>query len=118
MHMAQLADELGLTPEQRQKLEKKLEADKKAMEAKMKQRMGEMQKHMKAVEDAFATETFDAKKVGVGTHRVTMVKEMADNRVHFVETVLGILTPEQRTKFADHVRAHAGPGMGMGMGPK
>jgi hypothetical protein len=37
-----------------------------------------------------------------------MIKAMAKSRVDFVQTVLGVLTPEQRAKFAEHVRAHAG----------
>jgi Spy/CpxP family protein refolding chaperone len=73
----------------------------------MKANMGVMQKHMKAIGDAFETDKFDAKKVGVGEHASDMAKTMAKNRIAFVEAVLSVLTPEQRTKFAEHVRTHA-----------
>jgi Spy/CpxP family protein refolding chaperone len=33
---------------------------------------------------------------------------MATERVTFVETVLAVLTPDQRAKFAAHLREHAG----------
>jgi Spy/CpxP family protein refolding chaperone len=36
-----------------------------------------------------------------------MVKAIAKHRIEFVQTVLGVLTPEQRPKFAEHIRAHA-----------
>jgi Spy/CpxP family protein refolding chaperone len=107
MMLEKLSTDLGLTPEQKDKLGKKLDAYMKTQEAEMKARMAAQEKHMKAIGDAFAGDKFDAKKVGVGTQAPTMAKEMATSKVTFAETVLGVLTPEQRAKFADHIRAHA-----------
>ena len=106
--MDKLADDLALTPEQREKIHTKLEAQMKAKEGTMKAKMAESEKHMKAVGDAFETDKFDAKKAGVGAQAPDMAKGMATERVTFVETILAVLTPDQRTKFAAHVKEHAG----------
>jgi Spy/CpxP family protein refolding chaperone len=105
-----LADELGLTPEQREKLHAKMKEEMKSMMATRKARMEKMHQHMKAVGDAFETDTFDAKKAGVGEHGPEMVKEMATMRVHMAEAILPILTPDQRAKFSAHLKAHAEDG--------
>jgi len=105
--MGKLFDDLGLTPEQKTKLHAKLDAQMKADHAAMKQKMEAMEKHMDAVGTAFEGDKFDAKKAGVGSQTKEMVKTMATQKVQFVETVLAVLTPEQRAKFADHLKAHA-----------
>lgn len=102
-----LGEKLSLTPEQREKLKTKLEAGMKAEMGKMKEHHEGMQKRMKAIGDAFETDKFDAKKVGVGEHAGEMAKMMATGQVRFVEAVLTVVTPEQRGKFAEHVRHHA-----------
>ena len=101
-----LSDDLGLTPEQREKLRTKLEAQAKAQQQAMKNRMAAMEKHLTALATAFESENFDAKKAGVGSQAPEMVKAMATERVKFVELVLSVLTPEQRPKFAEHLREH------------
>jgi Spy/CpxP family protein refolding chaperone len=105
LHM--LGEELALTPEQREKLRAKLEPQMKAKMAAMKQKMEAGEKHMKAIADAFEGEKFDAKQAGVGAMVPDMIKTMVSDRVAFVETVLAVLTPDQRSKFAAHIRAHA-----------
>ena len=35
-----------------------------------------------------------------------MVKMMVGGKIRMVEAVLSVLTPEQRAKFAEHLRAH------------
>jgi Spy/CpxP family protein refolding chaperone len=104
--MMMLGDDLGLTPEQREKLRTKLEAQAKTQQQAMKNRMAAMEKHLLALATAFEAENFDAKKAGVGAQAPEMVKTMAADRIKFVEIVLAILTPDQRPKFADHLRAH------------
>jgi Spy/CpxP family protein refolding chaperone len=104
--MDKLGEQLGLTPEQREKLKTKLEAGMKGEMGKMKEHHEGMQKRIKAMGDAFETDKFDAKKAGVGEHAGDMVKMMTSGRIHFVEAVLTVLTPEQRSKFADHIRQH------------
>jgi Spy/CpxP family protein refolding chaperone len=99
-----LAAELGLNADQREKLTTKLGAELKAEKATMKEHLAAMQKRMKIMYDAFESDKFDAKKAGVGEHVGEMVKRMATSRVRFVEAVLSVLTPEQRGKFAEHMR--------------
>jgi len=105
--LEKLSEELALTPEQKEKLKTKLEAQMKAQQAAMKSKMDAGMKHLEAIGTAFEGDKFDAKKAGVGSMGPDMIKAMAKNRVDFVQTVLGVLTPEQRAKFAEHVRAHA-----------
>ena len=105
--MDKMYEQLGLTAEQKDKLKGKMEAAMKAEMGKMKEHHGAMQKHMKAMGDAFETEKFDAKKAGVGEHMGEMAKMMVNGRIKFIETMLAVLTPEQRAKFAEHVKQHA-----------
>lgn len=105
--MKMLVDTLGLTPEQTEKLKGKMKELMKGEMATMKTNMGAMHKHMKEIGDAFETDKFDAKKVGVGQHAGEMAKTMAKNRIQFVETVLSVITPDQRAKFAEHIRSRA-----------
>jgi Spy/CpxP family protein refolding chaperone len=105
-HMDKLGEQLGLTPEQKDKLKGKMEAGMKAEMGKMKEHHAGMVKRMKAIGDAFETDKFDAKKAGVGEKGGEMVKMMAGGKIRMVEAVLTVLTPEQRAKFAEHVRTH------------
>jgi len=105
--LGKLTDELGLTPEQKDKLRMKLSAQMESQHAAMKTKMTTIMKHMDAVGTAFEGDKFDAKKAGVGTDAPDMVKAMASAKVQFVETVLSVLKPEQRSKFAAHIQAHA-----------
>jgi Spy/CpxP family protein refolding chaperone len=105
--MAKLGDELALTDDQKTKLHTKLEAQMKANHAAMKTKMEAAEKHMDAIGTAFEGDKFDAKKAGVGGQAPEMVKAMATARLQFVETVLPVLTPDQRAKFAQHLKDHA-----------
>jgi Spy/CpxP family protein refolding chaperone len=102
-----LSADLALTDDQKTKLHTKLEAQMKAEEAQMKAKMAANEKKMKAMGEAFSGDKFDAKKAGVGAQAPEMAKTMATGKVTFAETVLSVLTPEQRTKFADDLRQHA-----------
>jgi Spy/CpxP family protein refolding chaperone len=104
--MGHMGDELGLTPEQKEKLHTKLEAQMKAQHAAMKEKMTAAEKHMDAVGAAFESDKFDAKKAGVGTQAPDMVKAMATAKVQMAETVLSVLTPEQRPKFLAEIKEH------------
>jgi len=102
-----LGEELALTADQKEKLKTKLDAVMKGEMGKMKEHHAAMQKQMKAIGDAFESEKFDAKKAGIGAHADEMVKKMTDAKIAFIEAVLSVLTPEQRAKFAEHIRQHA-----------
>jgi Spy/CpxP family protein refolding chaperone len=104
--MGHMGDELGLTPEQKEKLHTKLEAQMKAQHAMMKEKMAATEKHMEAIGTAFESDKFDAKKAGVGTQAPDMVKAMATAKVQMAETVLSVLTPEQRPKFLAQIKEH------------
>ncbi len=108
--MEKLGQALGLTPDQQEKLKTKLDALMKSHMATMQEHQGAMQKRMKAVGEAFASDKFDAKKVGVGEKFGEMIKMMTKGRIEFVEAVLSVLTPEQRSKFAEHIRQHSDTG--------
>jgi Spy/CpxP family protein refolding chaperone len=105
--LMKLGDELGLTPEQKEKIRAKLEPQMKAHHAAMKEKMMAMEKHMDAVGTAFEGDKFDAKKAGVGVQAPEVVKAMATQRVQMAETILAVLTPDQRAKFAAHIKEHA-----------
>jgi Spy/CpxP family protein refolding chaperone len=105
--MMKLVEELGLTPEQHKKLDPQLRDKMKAQRAAMKTRTEADMKHMMAIGDAFQGDKFDAKKAGVGAQAAEVAKARATNRLAIVETILAVLTPEQRTKFADQMRARA-----------
>jgi Spy/CpxP family protein refolding chaperone len=106
--LGKLTNDLGLTPEQKDKLRMKLNAQMESQHAAMKAKMTTIMKHMDAVGTAFEGDKFDAKKAGVGSDAPDMVKAIATAKVQFVETVLSVLTPEQRPKLAAHLQAHAG----------
>lgn len=108
--MQKLEEQLGLSAEQKEKLKTKLQAAMKAETDARKQHQDAMHKRMKAIADAFVGDKFDAKKAGVAEHMGDMVKMMTKNRIQFVEAVLSVLTPEQRAKFAEHVKQHSEPG--------
>jgi len=105
--LEKLRELLGLTQEQHDKLKTKLEAVSKSQAGSMKAEHEAMQKHMKAMAEAFATDKFDAKKAGLGEKHGDMMKSMVKSRMDFIETILSVLTPEQRTKFAEHIRQQA-----------
>ncbi|MEP7049879.1 MAG: Spy/CpxP family protein refolding chaperone [Pseudomonadota bacterium] len=106
--LGKLTDDLGLTPEQKDKLRMKLGAQMETQHAAMKSKMTTIMKHMDAVGTAFEGDKFDAKKAGVGADAPDMLKAIASAKVQFVETVLSVLTAEQRPKLAAHLQAHAG----------
>jgi len=105
--LLKLADALALTPEQKDKLKTKLEAQMKANHATVKTKHEAAQKQLDAIGTAFEGDKFEAKKAGIGTLAPDLVKTMATQKVQFVETVLAVLTPEQRTRFAAHLKEHA-----------
>ncbi|MEO8904062.1 MAG: Spy/CpxP family protein refolding chaperone [Polyangiaceae bacterium] len=106
--LGKLTEDLGLTPEQKDKLRTKLSAQMESQHAAVKSKVTTIMKHMDAVGTAFEGDKFDAKKAGVGTDAPDMLKAIASARVQFVETVLSVLTPEQRPKLVAHLQAHAG----------
>jgi Spy/CpxP family protein refolding chaperone len=103
-----LGQKLQLTPDQEQKLKPKLEPQFQAQAGALKERLSFLATQLSVLADAFLTDKFDAKQVGVGVHAPDLVLALAKNRLEFVKTLLPVLTPEQCTKFAEELRARAG----------
>jgi len=106
--LGKLTKDLGLSAEQKDKLRTKISAQMDSTHAAMKQKMTAIMTHMDAVGTAFEGDKFDAKKAGVGSDAPEMLKAIATAKVAFVESVLSVLTPEQRPKLVAHLHAHAG----------
>jgi Spy/CpxP family protein refolding chaperone len=103
--LADLADELDLTPEQVEKMSNELRVrfagprssafDPKQTEA-----------HLQAFETAFASESFDAKSITTNANG-HLASHGARRMALFYETVAPLLTPDQRTLLAQHLRQRA-----------
>jgi Spy/CpxP family protein refolding chaperone len=107
-HIAHLAKELNLTPDQVEKLKASFASSLAAhAQAHGKFDPAEADARMKAFGAAFAADAFDAKSLpqsGASEHMATWgVSRMA----RFYEALTPVLTPEQRTKVADKLREHA-----------
>jgi Spy/CpxP family protein refolding chaperone len=102
--LADLTKELSLTPHEVNKISAALPAapagprgefDPKKVEA-----------HVQAFATAFESGSFDAKSV-ISNADADLASHGATRMAHFYETVTPLLTPEQRTKLAEHLRGHA-----------
>jgi Spy/CpxP family protein refolding chaperone len=105
-HLAKLAKEVGLTPDQ----EEKIRATFKSSIGKAKEHYdrGEGDAHLKAFSAAFEADTFDAKTLTTGGPANAHIAAWGATRTaHFYEAVAPVLTPDQRTKVADIIRHHA-----------
>jgi Spy/CpxP family protein refolding chaperone len=100
-----LAMELGLTADQVEKVRVGLGQRAGALPQLDPQ---EIAAHLRAFGDAFRSETFDAKRLTMGSNaNARMVGWGAAHMANFVETLSLVLTPEQRATFAQRLRAHA-----------
>ncbi len=100
-HLAELAGELGLTPEQVTKCAAALKSNKAgAFDAER------VQKQVLAFAIAFAGEKFDATSVTTNSTAV-LASRGATRLTLFYQTVSPLLTAEQRATLAAHLREHA-----------
>jgi Spy/CpxP family protein refolding chaperone len=101
-HLARLTERLTLTPDQVDKISKALgdDAPKTAGDPKA----GDA--HVQAFATAFVADKFDPKALQAtsGAAATHVHKHGAVRMAHFYEAVLPVLTPEQRTKLADHLK--------------
>ncbi len=104
-HLAMLAMSLDLTTDQVHRIRAGLGEGMKSLPRFDPQ---EIAAHLHAFGDAFRSEKFDARTLttanAVNAH---MVGWGAAHLAHFVETVSPVLTPDQRTTFAERLREHA-----------
>jgi Spy/CpxP family protein refolding chaperone len=103
--LAMLATDLDLTPDQVDKIRAGLGDTMKGVPPLDPQ---EVAAHLRAFDDAFLSERFDARLLvtasGVNAH---MVGWGAAHMARFVETVAPVLTPDQRTALAQRIHEHA-----------
>lgn len=105
-HLMYLAAELNLSPEQVEKVRANLAEGMKTVPRFEPQ---EVAAHIRAFGDAFRAPTFDAKTLPDGGAATShMVGWASVHLVHFIEAVTPVLTLEQRTKFSQMLREHAG----------
>ncbi|APR81013.1 Hypothetical protein A7982_06360 [Minicystis rosea] len=96
-----LATQLSLTPEQVDKISEALKKDAPAAAPDA----AALDTHIKAFETAFVAETFDAKTLATAKAASTHVSKHGTARTaRFYKIVTPLLTPEQRTKLAEHLR--------------
>jgi len=99
-HLAKLTETLSLTPDQVDKITTALKAG-----APPKPDATAIDAHLKALEAAFVQENFDAKTLTTANAaNTTIAKGGTARMVHFYEAVTPVLTPDQRTKLADHLK--------------
>ena len=104
-HLALLASELELTPDQVDKIRASLAEGMKSVPHFDPQ---EVTTYVRALSDAFRADAFDAKTL-TAAHDASahMAGWGAAHRARFLEAVGPVLTPDQRTKLADKLREHA-----------
>ena len=103
--LAMLATDLGLTPDQVDKIRASLGEGMKAVPRLEPQ---EITAHLRTFGDAFRSDKFDAR---VFTTANSANRHLAGwgaaHLAHFVEAVSPVLTPDQRTEYAQRLREHA-----------
>ncbi len=104
-HLATLATDLDLTPDQTAKIRAGLVDGMKSVPRLDPQ---EISAHLRAFDDAFRSDKFDAKTLttanGANAH---IAGWGASHMAHFVEVIAPVLTPEQRSQLAQRLREHA-----------
>ena len=99
-HLGHLKEQLGLTADQVEKISAALKKD-----APPKPDLKDVDAHLKAFEEAFVGEKFDAKTLKTADAANTAISKTGTGRmVRFYTIVTPLLTPEQRTKLAEHLR--------------
>jgi Spy/CpxP family protein refolding chaperone len=103
-HLAKLANELGLTPDQVSKIQAGLGASKSAPPFDPQ----EIDAHLSAFSAAFEADPFDAKSLShEGSANAHLAGWGAAHMAGFFVAVGPVLSPEQRTKLAAMLREHA-----------
>jgi Spy/CpxP family protein refolding chaperone len=103
--LADLAQELGLTTDQVEKMAAALQAGLASLAGKFEPK--KVEEHVQEFSTAFVDKSFDAKSLtsNANGHVATCG---ARRMSLFYETVTPLLTPDQRTTLAQHLREHAG----------
>jgi Spy/CpxP family protein refolding chaperone len=103
-HLGRLAKDVGLSPEQVEKIRAGFKASIGGGHFDRK----EGEEHLKAFGKAFASDPFDAKTLTTGTAANAHMATWGVTRMAcFYEAATPVLTPDQRTKVAESLRRHA-----------
>jgi Spy/CpxP family protein refolding chaperone len=100
-HLGKLTADLSLTPDQVEKISAALKKD-----APPKPDPAAIDAHLKAFETAFVADKFDAKTLATTANAANahISKHGSARIARFYEIVTPLLTPEQRTKLAEHLK--------------
>ncbi len=104
--LAALTDELALTPDQVDKMSAALHTAMAPLAGKFDPKRAE--ERLQAFTTAFVADSFDAKSL-TGNENGHIAIHGAKRMVLFYETITPLLTADQRTKLAEHLREHANP---------
>ena len=108
--LEQVADELELSDTQRRAIKARVVAQLGAHFADHGHEHGEFKARAEAIAQAFASDSFDAKTLDVGKDASAFMRPMGEAMLTLVEATLPELSPAQRAKLAEHVRARASDG--------
>jgi Spy/CpxP family protein refolding chaperone len=101
--LAKLAERAGLTPDQVEKISTALTQTRETAPLDPK----EFETQVQAFGTAFAADTFDARTLAPAADASSHVARSGAGRMaRFYEAAAPVLTPEQRTKVAEHLRDH------------
>lgn len=107
-HFGELVKDLDLRPEQTEALRAKARESFRGREqggSRLDLRGGFA--HMRAIAEAFESDRFDAKALGVGQEAPAMVRGFAERATAFAESAAPVLTADQRAKLATKIRERA-----------
>ena len=102
--LAELAQELSLTADQVEKISASLRAARAGRAGTFDPKKAEA--HVQSFATAFVGESFDAKSVSMNAN-AHLATQGGRRMARFYEAVTPLLTPEQRTKLAEHLRERA-----------
>ena len=102
--LANLTEQLSLPPDQVNRISAALKTARTGRPVEFDPKKGDA--HVQAFSKAFASDSFDAKSV-TSNANAELARHGATRMALFYETVTPLLTPEQRTKLAEHLRGHA-----------
>lgn len=107
-HIAHLAKEIGLTPDQVEKVRASFPQALTAQAQRARFDAAAAEAHVQAFGAAFRADAFDAGTLAAGGPHNRIASWGAAREARFYGALAPVLTPEQRTKVADKLRAHAG----------
>ena len=106
--MKQLAEDLGLTSEQKQAFKEQFKGEMRGARHEGREKASAMRDHMKAIGDAFTSPTFDARTLDVGKNNAETTRTFMARGAKLAEAAAKILTPDQRTTLAAKIRERSG----------